>query len=113
MVKVNGLPKTAKMEDGLMVPQAQARPQVSSFLLPAIATAMALPAFVVPTASIGQVHRMVSVHTTCSLTMGVPAWATTIAPSGSLSAVLRTDQDRKSTRLNSSHQIISYAVFCL
>src|SRR5258708_13298869 len=24
-----------------------------------------------------------------------------------------TDQDRKSTRLNSSHQIISYAVFCL
>src|SRR5258708_18894180 len=25
----------------------------------------------------------------------------------------RADQDRKSTRLNSSHQIISYAVFCL
>src|SRR5258708_24159126 len=25
----------------------------------------------------------------------------------------RLDQDRKSTRLNSSHQIISYAVFCL
>src|SRR5258708_14512077 len=25
----------------------------------------------------------------------------------------RTDKDRKSTRLNSSHQIISYAVFCL
>src|SRR5258708_30007120 len=25
----------------------------------------------------------------------------------------RHDQDRKSTRLNSSHQIISYAVFCL
>src|SRR5258708_21315738 len=25
----------------------------------------------------------------------------------------RSDQDRKSTRLNSSHQIISYAVFCL
>src|SRR5258708_15862300 len=25
----------------------------------------------------------------------------------------RTDRDRKSTRLNSSHQIISYAVFCL
>src|SRR5947208_6543577 len=24
-----------------------------------------------------------------------------------------TDADRKSTRLNSSHQIISYAVFCL
>src|SRR5947208_10867184 len=25
----------------------------------------------------------------------------------------RTQEDRKSTRLNSSHQIISYAVFCL
>src|SRR5258708_18326850 len=25
----------------------------------------------------------------------------------------RTREDRKSTRLNSSHQIISYAVFCL
>src|SRR5258708_27183895 len=29
------------------------------------------------------------------------------------SKYLRTSQDRKSTRLNSSHQIISYAVFCL
>src|SRR5258708_29174535 len=27
--------------------------------------------------------------------------------------VLAGNQDRKSTRLNSSHQIISYAVFCL
>src|SRR5258708_27041739 len=27
--------------------------------------------------------------------------------------VVYTDPDRKSTRLNSSHQIISYAVFCL
>src|SRR5258708_10053255 len=27
--------------------------------------------------------------------------------------VLLPDRDRKSTRLNSSHQIISYAVFCL
>src|SRR5258708_26337773 len=26
---------------------------------------------------------------------------------------IRRQQDRKSTRLNSSHQIISYAVFCL
>src|SRR5258708_26930767 len=31
--------------------------------------------------------------------------------SGEISIALRTD--RKSTRLNSSHQIISYAVFCL
>src|SRR5438552_7080220 len=27
--------------------------------------------------------------------------------------LLFTERDRKSTRLNSSHQIISYAVFCL
>src|SRR5258708_15256095 len=33
---------------------------------------------------------------------------------GSLSQIhKRAQQDRKSTRLNSSHQIISYAVFCL
>src|SRR5207244_4791937 len=30
-----------------------------------------------------------------------------------LQAVRRAEADRKSTRLNSSHQIISYAVFCL
>src|SRR5258708_20211258 len=30
-----------------------------------------------------------------------------------LAAVARHPRDRKSTRLNSSHQIISYAVFCL
>src|SRR5438034_3655247 len=27
--------------------------------------------------------------------------------------VMKLDQDRKSTRLNSSHTVISYAVFCL
>src|SRR5947208_10333887 len=37
-----------------------------------------------------------------------PARAETAARSIGLAA-----QDRKSTRLNSSHQIISYAVFCL
>src|SRR5438034_9730059 len=30
-----------------------------------------------------------------------------------LQKILREDQDRKSTRLNSSHTVISYAVFCL
>src|SRR5438552_8311478 len=29
------------------------------------------------------------------------------------SSLLKRSQDRKSTRLNSSHQIISYVVFCL
>src|SRR5947208_13431673 len=32
---------------------------------------------------------------------------------GRLLHVVLAEQDRKSTRLNSSHQIISYAVFCL
>src|SRR5256885_5064948 len=34
-------------------------------------------------------------------------------PSGGAPEVERSDQDRKSTRLNSSHLVISYAVFCL
>src|SRR2546422_8314858 len=37
---------------------------------------------------------------------------TSPSPSGTLQ-VLRTPRDRKSTRLNSSHGYISYAVFCL
>src|SRR5258708_11968700 len=37
----------------------------------------------------------------------------TKAWSGPAGARLVSDSDRKSTRLNSSHQIISYAVFCL
>src|SRR5258708_30461364 len=32
---------------------------------------------------------------------------------GDTVGVASTEEDRKSTRLNSSHQIISYAVFCL
>src|SRR5258708_21400810 len=32
---------------------------------------------------------------------------------GDLAVAVAAEQDRKSTRLNSSHQIISYAVFCL
>src|SRR5207244_12701749 len=35
------------------------------------------------------------------------------AVSGSAFGVASSYRDRKSTRLNSSHQIISYAVFCL
>src|SRR5260221_9664115 len=35
------------------------------------------------------------------------------APQRALRANLRTTGDRKSTRLNSSHTVISYAVFCL
>src|SRR6202012_6300842 len=32
---------------------------------------------------------------------------------GAGTAICRTPSDRKSTRLNSSHTVISYAVFCL
>src|SRR5947208_10599172 len=34
-------------------------------------------------------------------------------PSNGQASSVAFDRDRKSTRLNSSHQIISYAVFCL
>src|SRR5438552_10854277 len=44
-------------------------------------------------------------------------WQTWPAATASASFIRRNDRlaktDRKSTRLNSSHQIISYAVFCL
>src|SRR5258708_24392962 len=42
----------------------------------------------------------------------VPALAEAVRPVGT-SVAVPGSTDRKSTRLNSSHQIISYAVFCL
>src|SRR2546427_7818105 len=47
------------------------------------------------------------VHIRC---VAAPIWDHTGAVNASLSI---TGQDRKSTRLNSSHSQISYAVFCL
>src|SRR5438552_13855983 len=42
------------------------------------------------------------------------SWCRTSRPEGRRSSRLSPQmRDRKSTRLNSSHQIISYAVFCL
>src|SRR5258708_11534084 len=49
----------------------------------------------------------------CGYTPGPP---TTVAKIATTEEAINTGlypQDRKSTRLNSSHQIISYAVFCL
>src|SRR5258708_39791795 len=40
-------------------------------------------------------------------------WASATSAVGAALAPCTTGIDRKSTRLNSSHQIISYAVFCL
>src|SRR5207244_13225694 len=39
--------------------------------------------------------------------------ATSVEPTPSSKLPICASRDRKSTRLNSSHQIISYAVFCL
>src|SRR5438552_14742221 len=55
---------------------------------------------------------------TLSLHDALPIWPSWCLPRGSATgrrttACRRSTQDRKSTRLNSSHQIISYAVFCL
>src|SRR5207244_12875999 len=44
---------------------------------------------------------------------GVCVLAALRSSPGNASRPARTQTDRKSTRLNSSHQIISYAVFCL
>src|SRR5215216_8106463 len=44
---------------------------------------------------------------------GEPGTTGTVTPTRRSSADLFVRRDRKSTRLNSSHQIISYAVFCL
>src|SRR5256885_5098659 len=44
---------------------------------------------------------------------GAPARGDGAAVGRAAPAGARGDQDRKSTRLNSSHLVISYAVFCL
>src|SRR5207244_11747855 len=66
-----------------------------------------------------------SLHTGCLASTLLEVWPLSFfwfneAASGSLALRLTgslhgasAQQDRKSTRLNSSHQIISYAVFCL
>src|SRR2546430_10225265 len=46
-------------------------------------------------------------------TLNENALATKAGVEGSLIAAYRSLEDRKSTRLNSSHSQISYAVFCL
>src|SRR5256885_2699746 len=56
-----------------------------------------------------------NVERTCSLTPWLRATSTertcsTFAPDAAISSI---SSDRKSTRLNSSHLVISYAVFCL
>src|SRR5258708_10741628 len=45
--------------------------------------------------------------------LNVPPLATLNDPAHAVAQLPPPERDRKSTRLNSSHQIISYAVFCL
>src|SRR2546422_4809064 len=52
-------------------------------------------------------------HSTASDGEYPPAEVARRAQAAGLAAIALTDQDRKSTRLNSSHGYISYAVFCL
>src|SRR5256885_4379890 len=42
-----------------------------------------------------------------------PSWRNSAPPDNSSPSAPPTARDRKSTRLNSSHLVISYAVFCL
>src|SRR5256885_12147795 len=42
-----------------------------------------------------------------------PGWSADLKPLSGESFLRSTTKDRKSTRLNSSHLVISYAVFCL
>src|SRR2546430_11425997 len=54
-------------------------------------------------------HDALPICTTIATPMSAPGWA----PAGPQAALGRTRPDRKSTRLNSCHSQISYAVFCL
>src|SRR5438874_5625276 len=56
-------------------------------------------------------RRVAGRHRGASRSLAV--WAQVHAPDAECAAALVEAQDRKSTRLNSSHVEISYAVFCL
>src|SRR5258708_25811203 len=68
----------------------------------------ALPIFA-PASGAGLSSTALSSMTQTGVGIGTPAY---MAPEQVRDAA-SVDGDRKSTRLNSSHQIISYAVFCL
>src|SRR5258708_31453051 len=50
-------------------------------------------------------------HSRCCQVAGTPSYSNSACRLAS--SAVEYEGDRKSTRLNSSHQIISYAVFCL
>src|SRR5207244_1553335 len=61
----------------------------------------------------GDDRRHEVVRRVAAFCRGRRAKATVVFDGHPLRADLAAQEDRKSTRLNSSHQIISYAVFCL
>src|SRR5205807_9638485 len=79
----------------------------------------ALPIFRTPEAVLLQAAGQFRALTFASLWSSIASLAGTFAlllvagPVISLAGILAGEIDRKSTRLNSSHLVISYAVFCL
>src|SRR6266496_1806760 len=62
--------------------------------------------------AIGKITRWRPVWLAVPAACGV-VWVLAIGPAAALAGFLAAPRDRKSTRLNSSHVEISYAVFCL
>src|SRR5258708_15447100 len=63
--------------------------------------------------SVGQVAAREEAFTKLVTDSNTEQWQVNVAVHFNSWANLSKEEDRKSTRLNSSHQIISYAVFCL
>src|SRR5256885_13121496 len=60
-----------------------------------------------------QPWRRPACRSNLAIVVGVDALGREVRPRASRAVRLEGCQDRKSTRLNSSHLVISYAVFCL
>src|SRR5207244_5637965 len=58
-------------------------------------------------------YRMMAFSLLAIVGLGFTVWAHHMFTSGMAPTIASSEKDRKSTRLNSSHQINSYAVFCL
>src|SRR5258708_11249122 len=77
-------------------------------------TILVMTLLLLPSAALGQNTDVTRLQSTCLPTAPLSTLRAVIQveSSGNPNA-MQIDLDRKSTRLNSSHQIISYAVFCL
>src|SRR2546427_2151984 len=103
--------REGETKDGMRVYEAFSRPAVSGWRV-----AIAAPVSIVDAPLRDQLMWLVIVGTFFALLGMVIAGMIgrrMAQPILSLSAAAESDRDRKSTRLNSSHSQISYAVFCL